>query len=59
MKQTRVCGFFAAGIIWELTEAATDTGYGGTDSQTGSGADAEAIQSREDQGYGSGSGVGA
>ena len=43
----------------ELTEPAIDTGYGGTEAQTGSGGDAEAAESRREQGYGPGSGVGA
>ncbi len=43
----------------ELTGLATDTGYGGTETQKGTGGDAEAVESRREQGYGSGSGVGA
>lgn len=42
-----------------LTQGAIDTGYGGAEEQTGSGGDAEAAESRRDQGYGPGSGVGA
>lgn len=40
-------------------EANQDTGYGGAENQTGSGGESEAAESRRQQGYGPGSGVGA
>ena len=40
-------------------ETIIDAGYGGTESQIGTGGDAEGAESRREQGYGSGSGVGA
>jgi len=43
----------------ELIGLPTDTGYGGTEDRTATGGDAEAVESRREQGYGPGSGVGA
>jgi len=43
----------------ELTGLLIGTGYGGTENQTSTGGDAEAVESRREQGYGPGSGVGA
>ncbi|KAL8824088.1 MAG: hypothetical protein Q9191_005309 [Dirinaria sp. TL-2023a] len=47
------------GMIRDADDASVDTGYGGTENQTSSGGEPETAESRREQGYGPGSGVGA
>lgn len=42
-----------------LTLVVTDGGFGGTEDRTGTGGDSEAAETRQQQDYGPGSGVGA
>ena len=60
-ERTRVCGTSRreSDAVKGLTEPMIDAGYGGTEDQTSSGGDSQAAETRQDQGYGPGSGVGA